>query len=327
MILDCSSSNSRKIIKPKITHPLRTKQHVVFENLKIDVNAIKWFYIVGKKKDNDKSNKIREKVISAIINNKIPPSFYKAPKWAKIKKDIDDFIDDLALEHDIEQIDSIKCIMKGGRKFHHDFEIVINNSNTFNIEFKFNVTHLDQAPQFVSPHKPSRFLQLNYEEFFYDNYLGDLVMKYNFESPDKQIYLSTIHGPKPECVKMLQLKYYQGCSSSSKYTGDTDCVNFYNDFKKASKDSIEEFINNSDLLIDKLSDYLLDTQSGKFYMLYTNQGINLYHIKASNYRIKSYTKHPDKSKYIATTESGLKLNILLRWKNGNGIAYPAFQIK
>ena len=26
------------------------------------------------------------------------------------------------------------------------------------------------------------------------------------------------------------------------------------------------------------------------------------------------------------TKSGIKLNILLRWKNGNGIAFPAFQI-
>jgi hypothetical protein len=31
--------------------------------------------------------------------------------------------------------------------------------------------------------------------------------------------------------------------------------------------------------------------------------------------------------YVATSESGSKIKILLRWKNGNGIAFPAFQIK
>jgi len=31
--------------------------------------------------------------------------------------------------------------------------------------------------------------------------------------------------------------------------------------------------------------------------------------------------------YVATSKSGNKIKILLRWKNGNGIAFPAFQIK
>ena len=30
---------------------------------------------------------------------------------------------------------------------------------------------------------------------------------------------------------------------------------------------------------------------------------------------------------VAHIKSGCKLDILLRWKNGNGIAFPAFQIK
>jgi len=33
-----------------------------------------------------------------------------------------------------------------------------------------------------------------------------------------------------------------------------------------------------------------------------------------------------KNYYECKTESGYKLKVLLRWKNGNGIAYPAFQI-
>ena len=38
----------------------------------------------------------------------------------------------------------------------------------------------------------------------------------------------------------------------------------------------------------------------------------------------SYEK--DRNRFIANNKQGEKIKILLRWKNGNGIAYPAFQI-
>ena len=56
-------------------------------------------------------------------------------------------------------------------------------------------------------------------------------------------------------------------------------------------------------------------KKGKFY----KQIINM-----DKYKITSYTKN--KNKFIATTCEGYSIKILLRWKNGNGIAIPAFQI-
>ena len=47
---------------------------------------------------------------------------------------------------------------------------------------------------------------------------------------------------------------------------------------------------------------------------------------SKNYEIISYIKEPELQRYVATTKTGIVLKILLRWKNGNGIAYPAFQI-
>lgn len=46
-----------------------------------------------------------------------------------------------------------------------------------------------------------------------------------------------------------------------------------------------------------------------------------------NFQITSVKKESELSRYQCKTKMGLTLNILLRWKNGNGIAYPAFQIK
>ena len=46
-----------------------------------------------------------------------------------------------------------------------------------------------------------------------------------------------------------------------------------------------------------------------------------------DYVIKSYiVDQKNKNRFICETKSGKKMYILLRWKNGNGIAFPAFQI-
>ena len=61
-------------------------------------------------------------------------------------------------------------------------------------------------------------------------------------------------------------------------------------------------------------------------MLYKNKNISLQTINLDDYIITEIKKDPKYSRYIAFTKTGKKLKILLRWKNGNGIAFPSFQI-
>ena len=115
-------------------------------------------------------------------------------------------------------------------------------------------------------------------------------------------------------------------SSSAILENNDNDVKFYEDCKLASKKSISNFIENTGLDIAKLNKRLQNTQKDKVYMLYKNN--KFYHETMNNddYEIVSYMKKPDMSKYIATAKNGKNMNILLRWKNGNGIAFPAFQI-
>jgi len=281
---------------------------------------------ISKKNNNDKNNKIRENIIGAIINNKIINDFYKySLRWTMMKKNINDYIEILIKEKNIEII-SIECNHKGGRNYHYDFSIIINKNIIFNIELKFNAYNINNTPQFVSPMKPSQYLTNNYEEYYYDNYLTKLSELYNLKLPDRNEYVNSIHSTNPICMKEYQNKYYNGCSSSSKYSGNKEDIDFYNYTKKISKESIKTFIENNELNIIKLSNYLQNTQKDKFYMLYKNNKFYLENIDIDNYEIIKYIKKPNKSLYIATTKTNININILLRWKNGNGIAYPAFQI-
>ena len=95
--------------------------------------------------------------------------------------------------------------------------------------------------------------------------------------------------------------------------------------------SISEFLKGTELKIDELNKYLLNSQKDKEYMLFDTNTQTFKHEKPNinDYTIKSDSIELNKTKnsFIGKTESGKKITILLRWKNGNGIAFPAFQIK
>jgi hypothetical protein len=197
--------------------------------------------------------------------------------------------------------------------------------------------------------KPSQYLSGSYEEYFYDKFMpiiasmaavGDnSANATNTTLPDRTEWLKQIHNNAPACVKHLQDKYYAGCAKSSQFTNAADDIAFYELCKKVSTDSIRAFISEHDLDIVKLTKYLLESQDGKTYMLFQPASasasasapaagpvITLQRIDPAEYNIVSCIKNPAKSRYECETQTGKKINVLLRWKNGNGIAFPAFQI-
>ena len=92
------------------------------------------------------------------------------------------------------------------------------------------------------------------------------------------------------------------------------------------KELREDFVSKNDINIDNLNEYLKNSQKNKKYMLYKEKSLYFEEHNEYDYLIKSYEKEPSLSRYKAKTESGNTLKILIRWKNGNGVAFPAFQI-
>ena len=292
----------------------------------IDYTSIDAFKVSSKNK-NDGNNKMRENIIGAIINNKIPEKYFTSNrKWKNLKKAILKY---LKLQNN-KKIDIIKCEHKGGRQFNFDFLITITYDDKsieiYNIEFKFNANKIDDAPQFVSPMKPSQYLTKSYEEYYYDNHLQKIADSANLPIPDKEEYLSKIHNNKPKCMKKFQEKYYKGCKKSSKFTNNQKDIDFYNFCKEKSKQSISQFIEKTDLNKELLSTYLQESQNNKIYMLYYNKKITSQCVNMDDYQIQTVTKNPKLNRYDCITKSGKKMKVLLRWKNGNSIAFPSLQI-
>jgi hypothetical protein len=277
---------------------------------------------------NDHNNKIRENIIRCMYH--IDDEYFShqqfGTEWFKIKNDFDTKIRIICPNYK-----SYKIIHKAGRKNNYDYDIYFYNEfgkeiANEKLEFKFNASCIDEAPQFVSPMKPSQYLSQPFEEYYYDYYLVPLLQKFSLQVPERSEYLKSIHGTSPICVKDAQLLYYQGCKQSSKYTGTEQACEFYQSCIDTSKECIEKFIATTDLDIHKLTQYLISTQNTKKYLLYKNGEFNIQTTNDDDYIIVSYSKNSQKSRYEAVTKTGKKINILLRWKNGNGIAYPAFQI-
>jgi hypothetical protein len=277
---------------------------------------------------NNHNNKIRENIILSMPF--IDDEYFSDPKfgiqWTTFKYDFDKNMKIIC-----STFTTYKIKHKAGRKFNYDYLIsFLDETNQIiyeeKLEFKYNAFTIDETPQFVSPMKPSQYLSIPFEEYYYDNYLVKLFQKFMLEIPNRENYLKTIHNNKPKCMEQAQLLYYQGCKQSSKYTASEQSILFYETCNVYSRECIKKFIENSDLDISKLTQYLINSQDKKIYLLYKDGKFNLDTTDIHNYHILSYSKNPEKARYEALTQSGKKINILLRWKNGNGIAYPAFQI-
>lgn len=306
---------------------LKSLPPISFNNGLINYSNINSF-LLSERKSNDKNNKLRETIISAIINSAIPNEYYLySLRWNSLRKKVSYYVSTIVkMKYPDLHVKNVKCIIRAGRGFNYDFTFTINELYEFNIELKFNTDTIEDTPQFVSPMKPSQYLSHSYEDFHYTHYLNQISLLGNFPLPNKDVYLHEIHSPSPPCMKEFQDKYYKGCSQSSQYSGNQEDINFYEKSKDLSKESIQRFIEYSDLDITKLSSYLLSSQNEKYYMLYKDNKFHVGIADMNNYQLISCEKYPEKSYYLATSLSGKKIRILLRWKNGNGIAFPSFQI-
>jgi len=330
------SSNKQKCICDNISilqkntriylRRLHTLPTIHYNNTEITYSSIDCFQL-SSKNNNDKNNKMRENIIGAFINGHVKKEFILySTRWKIIHESIMNYVYSLIDNQDNVEIENMKLIHRGGRKYNYDFTITINDKFDFNIELKYNASSVKETPQFVSPMKPSQYMSSSYEEYFYDLYLPKLSEMSGFNIPERDVYLSEIHSNTPSCMLQYQELYYKGCKQSSKYTGNTDDIAFYEYSKKIDNESRRTFIESNELNIELLSTYLQETQHNKVYMLYKKNRFYKENINLENYRLNSYEKHPSKYMYVATSESNRKIKILLRWKNGNGIAYPAFQI-
>ena len=279
----------------------------------INYKSLRWFEI-SDIKNNEKFNKERENIISSIINNKLDIKYYKySVRWNNFKTELDLCLNNIYKQKNIKNVSTVVCKIKAGRQHTYDFNLLINNKIEIKVEFKFNCNSIMETPQFVQPMNPSKWLNINFEEWFYDNYISEIVLDTGFLKPDRKEYLKQINNNKVDCMKLFKKLYDSNESYNKK------C-------KKIDKTAIKSFIQISNVDMNKFSDYLSNSQKDKIYMYYKN---NKFYFGENNENLFKLTKliKRENTNYIYETLDGMKIEIKLRFKNGCGLQFPAFQIK
>lgn len=300
---------------------------------KLERDDINVFFKTSTRGENDSYNDKRERIIEQIINGSIDESFMTNDRWKYVKEQT------LMVFYAFapEGTESIHLKRKGGRSYTFDFEATYRMSNGTSqkkkFEFKYGIDKLCQAPQFCSPSNPDPFLSISFKEYFYDNHLDKVISALKSAECDCDIIKPTReyycrHVGSSEFMKSWQIEYSKGSPRSSKYTGKELDIIRYQTIKNLSEEAIREFMKISDLQVDRLSAYLISKQSDKIYIMWKDGKYSTQSIVdiENEYRIEEIIKKTHNT-FIAKTKSGRILTILLRWKNGNGIAWPAFQIK
>ena len=264
---------------------------------------------------NDERNKIRESILIGILNSKIPNHWFsQSNKWRELKNAVDDYIKQLLKYKNInDKPKNVSCKPKAGRKYCYDFELIVNEKYHFKIEFKFNVHSVSDTPQFVSPMKPSQYTTQSFEKYWYHEIVKSIAIFGGLKMPTEDAFDKEIHQPDPPCMKEFKTKYKLD-AEFQKYC------------KKLDKKGIKDYINNTDIHTKALTNYLINKQEDKLYMCY-KKGKFLLEVIDKDLFVLEELIEKKPTCWIYKTKKGMNLQITLRFKNGCGLIYPAFQIK
>jgi hypothetical protein len=207
-----------KMILEDMKHKLSNNDNIDTSISKLDnikIEDIDIFFVVQSRRDNNKSNEIRERILNHIHNIKRTHTFFTdetyGSKWLKLKKEWLIIIKKIS---DCEY-DSFDIIKMGGRKNSIDFKInYIKDKNiisTKSLEFKFNAKNISKLPQILQVYEGSLNQSESYSSFYYDNYLKEYIKTdtsiSNIEIPDKETYLKLVKKNDYNCNKFFKECY------------------------------------------------------------------------------------------------------------------------
>jgi hypothetical protein len=284
------------------------------------VSDITTFFTSSTRADNDKVNKIREKILELISNNLFKYEEYKQDNefgklWTFVSEEWFNIIKiDIEFTH-------IKYVAKGGRKFNYDGIVMYYNNRVLvaetKIEFKKGGTTIGDQPQFLSLQAKYKLFDKTYDVFYYENYLDKYIAcdsLINQIKPSLNEYLKQVTKTSSTHPFFTQLK-------------SRDCHPFFKNEKDLIVNtSISDYLDqygksiNINAVIDKVS----ESQCNKLYLLWDKK---FWSDKFIHDEISQMKFHGIKNGNVIQLKSGNTIyDMLLRWRNHKGILNPAWQI-
>jgi len=263
---------------------------------------------------NDASNKTREKILLDGYNGKTSEMFAD-PTYGEDWRRIADLFASALAELGGEGQVTVKA--KGGRGFNYDFEVTRGDLK-HKVEFKFGGTSVQTIPEFFNPAANKPFHDRLYADFFYDNYLPDIAGLYGLAPPPKNEYLKEIHKNKSNHKFFVDFRVAEAAQPER-----------YAEKSKATAASITAYLEavKDTTKLAALTSEFMRSQKDKRFLLFNAGKFHHDRISDAELTAKSVVGVRNGNLLvIQSAEPGTTHEMLLRWKNHLGVAFPAWQI-
>lgn len=276
----------------------------------------------GGRETNDAKNKKRERILGLILTTTVHDANKDhGEQWRMLRAKFSEAL--LSLRPSATNV-SVKG--KGGRKWNYDYEASYNDStNPEHIEFKFGGIRISNLPEFFNPAADKPFHPKLYAEFFYDGgYLNDICTLYSIpvsEKPTKTEYLAAVHSNTSTVPFFARLKE----AEKAEVPGARP---LYDAKAAISHRSIRSFLMEQHRMtnLKALTAELQRSQTNKHFLLYSGGAFHHDRLLDEELVAESVVGVQGDYLVIQTGVPTTTIRMLLRWKNHQGILFPAWQI-
>jgi len=290
------------------------------------VADIEHFFKTSTRNENDKVNKIRERILPYIHDP--PSSFLDDPVYGNSWKEVrDEFKHYYQTKLPHEPYTSITSRVKAKR---NNYDLIVQYYNddkqvtTTKAEFKYNCDKIAKAPQFMSLYVNNKQYDLisekNYHEFYYDNHLDKYIATdtgITEAKPSKADYLRLCCGENYTCHPFFKQLYDRDTIACNKKAKDA-IVN----------ESIKAYLNTygASINVDLLAQAIREKQTDKHFALWCKGKLHYDCFHADEMSGLHYKGVKNNNTLVVDAGKGCTYTLLLRWKNHIGILGPAWQI-
>lgn len=281
---------------------------------------------------NDSNNKVREQLLAEILTDSVSafladPTY--GPAWVKLRADWLGALISLAERCDIGTYSSVSVKQAGGRGMNYDFAVSFMTTGgpvVIKVEFKYGSKCVNALPQFFNAGANKPFHPTVYATFFYENFLDRVIALYELSpglKPTLGDYLKFVYQNEYKKLPLFKALYDAETSEAA----GSERPRY-----KAKATLVHESIRSYLALVAETTDLAALTaefqrsQTDKHYLLYSDGAFHYDAIRPEELVGKSVVGVRGDSLIIQSGCATTQHAMLLRWKNHNGILFPAWQI-
>jgi len=293
----------------------------------LEMNHIKYFFDSNSKEENDSTNRIRETILTSILE--LPEYYFDGEfgtEWLKLKTEFLNALSSLCPY----PYSKIRVIHKGGMTFNYDFEVEYLNLDekspvySQKVEFKNNNMDVKNLPQFLELYDSdckSKYglFTYSYSEFYYDKYLSNYLnidgLKDTLIDISKEQYLQYVKDIKYKQPFFRILYDNKNINKKEKEVL----------VKKSKQEFLETYSNCFNFT--ELTNKIKESQTDKVYLMWDKNKFNSKMLKVKDIDISGIKQGSitDTCFDISVNNFEYDIRVRLNWGNNNGIANPRWK--